>query len=240
MKKFLITMFCCVVFGTILNAQDVVYLNNGNILNGKVIQNSDNVVIVTKDNDTLTYRNTDVRKVQINNEQVNVPEASKRSEYQDYATKEKGWWCSVEIAGGGNMSIGEKRLGLCQVEFINGYRFSELIKIGLGVSTRFYMNNDYVRAPKNNRNLPFAVPVFLNVRGNFISQGTRMFSPYWSFDVGYCINDNFFYRPTIGFRIGQSRNNFIFGISYMGQILNKQKVGNTYESFLMGSIGYEF
>ncbi len=239
MKKFLALICVSVFLCTTLYAQDAVYLNNGNVLNGKVINNSDNVIIVTKKNDTLTYRKTEVRKVQLNSEQVIVPEKPNRKEYVDFTMQEKGWWCSADLSCGMSLLSSDPNLPL-QLEFVTGYRFSEFFRIGAGLGVRCYAIHNEAREPmRNGETSLVSIPVFLNVRGNILSQNVRMVAPYWSFDLGYCVNDGFFYSPTLGIRVGQQRNNFIVGLSFTGQMIKKVNVGNFHCSMLSLKIGYE-
>ena len=41
MKRILLLFACCFLFAAFLNAQDVIYLNNGNVVEGKVVKNAD-------------------------------------------------------------------------------------------------------------------------------------------------------------------------------------------------------
>ena len=50
--------------------------------------------------------------------------------------------------------------------------------------------------------------IFVNARGNFISQEVREIVPYWSVDIGGAIRDGFMFTPSFGCRIGEQRSAF--------------------------------
>jgi hypothetical protein len=83
------------------------------------------------------------------------------------------------------------------------------------------------------------------VRGNFIPTQYRSVVPYYSFSIGGSIRDGFFFRPTVGLRIGQQRSAFLVSLSYVGQSMkgykwNKELKYVDYVSFISLGIGYEF
>ena len=96
-----------------------------------------------------------------------------------------------------------------RADFILGYRTGEFFKLGPGVSPGIIAGS-------------FNMPVYLDLRGNIISQESRMVVPYWSLDAGYTfgqIYKGLYASPTVGVRVGMPRNDFIAGLSYILQFV---------------------
>lgn len=222
-------------------AQDEVALNNGNIIKGKVIRNDrDSVIVESNDGNVYGYRALEVRKIQIGSS-LAVPENPDRKPYVDLSSQHNGWWCSAELNSAAIFLSGVA--GVEEIAFVNGYRFSEYIKIGVGVAARvaYCMPSVY-------QNVSVSVPVYLDARGNFISQYSRNYSPYWQVDFGYAFDasnpadapniSGFFFSPTLGMKIGGWRNNFLVGISYIGQMYSNN--GSKLANAVCLRLAYEF
>lgn len=157
-----------------------------------------------------------------NHTDYTLPDAPKRSRYIDYPSQYKGLWFAVQATpafGTGGASG--------QVDLIAGYRTGEWFRIGAGVSPTFSAAG-------------FTIPVYLDFRGNLISQESRMAVPYWSLDAGYTFGayQGLYASPTVGVRVGMPRNNFIAGLTY---ILQQIGPGGFVPSHAVGlRIGYEF
>ena len=152
------------------------------------------------------------------NNNVTLPEKPKRAKYVDYSIKQTGWWCAAQI-GGGYSTTSNRFFG--QFDFVNGYRFSEFLKVGVGVSPRYGLKT---------------IPIYAEVRGNFISQEDTMFAFYWTGDLGYSINGGFYASPGVGMKFGGIRHNFLVGIHYAFEMQKKDS-----PLHLVGlKIGYEF
>lgn len=242
MKRFLLLFVCCFLFAASLNAQDVIYLNNGNVVRGKVVKNTDEVSVVLGNGETWTYRKAEVREVQIGSAEVKTPEEPKGAKFVNYSDLDKGWWCAAEAVAGVSW-YKSRRMGICALTFINGYRFSEFLKIGVGIGARFNLNNDhnYLLFRKEHKiQAPMSVPLFINARGNIISQKPRMCVPFWNADIGYAIFDNFFFDAGIGFKVGTKRNNFVMSANFMGQVVHYDPGNTCFGNSILFKIGYEF
>ena len=160
------------------------------------------------------------------NTNITLPEKPKRAKYVDYSIKQTGWWCAAQLGGGFATAKGSV---FGQFDFVNGYRFSEFLKIGVGVSPRFFVNGFRVGA----------IPIYAEARGNFISQEDTMFAFYWNADLGYAINGGFYASPGVGMKFGGIRHNFLIGIHYAieGQ---KPEVSDQPMHLVGLRIGYEF
>ena len=152
---------------------------------------------------------------------VTLPERPKRAKYVDYSVKQTGWWCAAQLGGGFSATTG-RFFG--QFDFVNGYRFSEFLKVGVGISPRIGLNT---------------IPVYAQVRGNIISQEDTMFAFFWNADVGYAINGGIYASPSVGLRYGGIRHNVLFSFYYA---LEGQKPETSDQPMhVVGlRIGYEF
>lgn len=243
MKRILLLFTCCFMFAAFLNAQDVIYLNNGNVVKGKVVKNTDEVSVVLGNGETLTYRKAEVREVQIGSTEVKTPQEPKVAKYIDYSDLDKGWWCAVEAHAGGSWYGDYQRMGVFALTVTNGYRVSEFIKIGIGIGARYNLNYDPDYATylsEHKIQAPMSVPIFLNLRGNIISQRSRMCVPFWNADIGYAVLDNFFFDAGIGFRVGAKRHNFVMSANFMGQAIKYVPENSSFGYGLLFKIGYEF
>ncbi len=135
-----------------------------------------------------------------------LPEEPNRAKYIDFPSLDKGLWFAVQatpafFSTGGGFGI--------HGELIAGYRFGEFIKVGAGIAPGIIGSS-------------FNMPIFLDARGNIISQESRMAVPYWNVDIGYSVGQvykGFYASPTVGIRIGMPRNDFLAGLTYMMQIV---------------------
>ena len=155
------------------------------------------------------------------NQGITLPEKPKRAKYVDYSVKQTGWWCTAQIGGGYATNTSQF---YCQFDFVNGYRFSEFLKVGIGISPRIGLNT---------------IPIYAQARGNFISQEDTMFAFFWNADLGYAINGGFYASPSAGMKFGGIRHNFLFSIYYAleGQ---RPEVSDSPLHLVGLRIGYEF
>ncbi len=168
--------------------------------------------------------------------QITLPEQPKRAKHIDYSLRESGYWIAVQLSPAFATTGKEQALAL-QCDIIDGYRFSEFLKVGIGISPRLYTNTSPSFCGKNGR--PFSLPIYADVRGNFTPQADAMFAICWSADIGYAINEGFYASPFIGIRTGGIRHNFIAGLSYSFQSHSVNDSNNPIH--LVGlRIGYEF
>ena len=155
------------------------------------------------------------------NTNITLPERPKRAKYVDYSVKQTGWWCAAQIGGGYSTTTSDF---FGQFDFVNGYRFSEFLKVGVGISPRIGLKT---------------IPIYAQARGNFISQEDTMFAFFWNADLGYAINGGIYASPSVGMRYGGIRHNFLVNLYYA---LEGQKTETSDKPMhLVGlRIGYEF
>ena len=136
-----------------------------------------------------------------NHTDYNLPQEPVRAPYIDFASLDQGLWFAFELAPT-NFFVMDK-IAL-QVDLLAGYRVNEFLRVGAGIAPRLIAGY-------------FSLPIYADVRGNIISQESRMVVPYWSFDVGYSLGKyerGLYVSPTAGIRIGMPRNNALVGLSY--------------------------
>ena len=132
-----------------------------------------------------------------------LPEEPKRAKYVDYSSLTQGFWFAAQLSTG----VGSRQGAFTQADLIAGYRASEFFRFGPGVSPQVGGSG-------------FAMPIYMDFRGNIISQESRMVVPYWSFDAGYTVGrfvKGLYLAPTGGIRVGMPRNDFIAGLGYVFQ-----------------------
>lgn len=167
---------------------------------------------------------------------VRLPEKPKLPGYKDYSTEQSGFWYALEAEGGSSIMADCTNMQYAAATVSGGYRISEFLRVGAGLGTKFYFNKGWVRGTDNK----FGVPIFANVRGNFISAYDRDGVPFWSLNIGGITKEGFFASPTIGYSFGGLRNNFLIGISYTITNFTDYREKNMAYSYFGLKIGYEF
>ncbi len=167
---------------------------------------------------------------------VKLPERPHQTGYRDYETQEHGFWFSFEADGGSTIMEHRRNIQFVDATFTGGYRINEYLRAGIGFGGRMYVNNASVRYNDSK----FGVPIFANVRGNFVSAYDRDGVPFWSLRVGGIVKEGAYFSPSVGYSFGGLRNNFQIGIAY---VLTNPKVADgtrkTTSSFSL-RLGYEF
>ncbi len=167
---------------------------------------------------------------------VKLPEAPKQTNYRNYERENTGFWCAVEAEGGSSVMANSPNMQYANLSFTGGYRLSEYLRLGIGLGARYYVHNADVRDTENK----FGIPIFANVRGNFVSAYDRDGVPFWSFNVGGITNEGFYASPTFGYSFGGLRNNFQIGLSYTIISFKNCNKTNTAYSYFGLKLGYEF
>lgn len=166
---------------------------------------------------------------------IHMPDSPKKQ--MNIAEKDGGsFWCAIDIGGGSTAMENMKNVAMVGFSYVCGYRFSQYLKVGAGLGALYYPNSSNVRDTKNH----LAMPFFLNVRGNILSDDIRYTVPYWSFNIGTCIPDGFFLTPSVGLRIGEKRNAFLVSVGYtLRHLKTYQECTSDYSGALL-KLGYEF
>lgn len=168
---------------------------------------------------------------------VHLPNEARDTNYREFSLENSGFWCAIEGTASSSIVFNHKNAQRAMGCFVCGYRLNEYLRLGLGVGINNYFNgNSSLRGDK----VAFTGPIYVDIRGQFVSQYTREIVPYWSLDLGTNIGDGFYLSPTIGMRIGQRRSAFLLGLNYsVGEIKSLPIYPSTI-SFVGLKLGYEF
>lgn len=178
--------------------------------------------------------------------EVKIPtESGLGVKYVDYFQIERGFFATAEAVGGYSVELNRKNIGFSEIDIVGGYRFGDYLRAGIGLGGRYYIGATQIRTHN------WALPLFANLRGNFIPNGYYSVVPFWSVDAGTTFPDGFMIRPTIGIRVGQQRSAFVASIGYMGQNLKIKKYisesgemfvsdNRHFYNFITLKLGYEF
>jgi hypothetical protein len=220
MKKTVLLFALCVIGFTLsANAQnltDVVYLKNGSIIKGVIVEQipNESLKIETRDGNIFFYKMSEIEK--LTRETVNNKATNRRnSDYvQSKFNKPQGYLGILEIGGG--LGVGNWAADRISLNIINGYRFMPQFAIGLGVGLETFMYTvpdwDYGKYSD------IVIPVFLHLRSDFIDGKV---SPYAAFNIGYNIllDGNFFeglrLEPTLGVSFNVGRKRMMAGLSFV-------------------------
>ena len=167
---------------------------------------------------------------------VKLPDAPKQTKYKIYEMENSGFWCAADAELGSSIMKHNTNMQYTNIALTGGYRFNEFLRLGAGFGIRYYMHNAGVR----NSSDKFGFPIFVNVRGKFISAYDRNGAPFWSFNFGGITHEGVFASPTLGYGFGGLRNNFQIGISYTIANFKNYNKSNKVYSYLGLKIGYEF
>ncbi len=211
-----------------------VFLNNGNIVKGKVQKTESRVFVTTDDGSELSYPLLEVNKISYN--APKMPAVGVDPNLRDMADNDTGFWFSPQLSGGYTLFLSKHCSPWSELDLAGGYRFSQYLKVGIGIGGRYYFDNSKLRKS----DIGWSFPIYATVRGNFIPETYRTVVPYYSCDLGGAIRDGFMWRPTFGIRVGQARSAFLVGISYIGQSLKYWNGDGKYVSSLGLTIGYEY
>lgn len=146
------------------------------------------------------------------------------------------YWCAFEAGGGSTAMENMKNVAMVGASFVEGYRFNQYLKVGAGLGVLYYPNSSNVRDTKKH----LATSLFVNARGNILTDDIRYIVPYWSINIGTTIPDGFFLTPSVGVRIGEKRNAFLVSVGYTLRHMKSYPEHTKYYSGALLKLGYEF
>ena len=195
------------------NLQDVVYLKNGSVIHGIIIEQIPNqtIKLETVYRDVFVYQMDEIER--ITKEQLkNNPNIE-----SIYSGLEPGYQGILEGSAniGGDLIISAK--------YINCYRVNSYFSFGIGTGFRYYMASE---SP--------SIPLYIDFRTNIPTR--KKISPYLAFDIGYnySLDDRvptkgFFLNPSIGIYFKNSSDVIInIGIGFEEQNINFPNEDNFY------------
>ena len=225
MKKYLVSILF--VFATTLvfaqsNYQDVVYLKNGNIIRGIIIEQVPNksIKIETADRSVFGYQIDEIEK--LTKEEIK----GKSKNTGDLSGLKTGHKWNAEM--GYQIGVGGYGMDRLKLNLIYGYQLSPYFSLGLGTGLRYYFDSKAA-----------VIPIFADFRANFLNQ---RISPYLSLGLGYSFDASNHLRgagvlinPTAGvsFKVADNRTMNV-GLGYEMQRLGYYGTG--YYGYYSGSV----
>ena len=196
--------------------QDVIYLKNGNVIRGVIVEQIPNksFKIETLDGSILSYDIGDVEKI--------TKEENKSKKSEKVTDENSGVRYQGRIENGYAFKMTDDDFSHLKFSFINGFKFNKHISLGLGTGVRYYDELDEV-----------LIPIFTDFRVNFLKHKV---SPYVGVGLGYSFNvsDNFEGAGLMG-NLGlgvifnfNKRNSLNFGLGFEAQSLTIIKSNTSY------------
>ncbi|RLD34094.1 MAG: hypothetical protein DRJ15_00545 [Bacteroidetes bacterium] len=187
-------LFTLLAYSQEIQYEDVVYLKNGSIIHGMIIEQIPNqtIKIKTADGNLFVFEYTQIEK--ITKEEVPQeyqPKEQKAAPASPYVGKENGFEGTVDLLFAVQLEWGEPVLGM---HFIGGYRFIPQLYLGAGTGVEIYSEETML-------------PLFVQVRTDFVKAKV---TPFFYANVGYAFGwingeegsdwGGVFMEPGIGFR----------------------------------------
>lgn len=151
--------------------QDMIYLKNGEIVKGVLIDEVLNIsaTIINQRGDTLTFQIADIQK--LTREKAVTDNASSEEQWL-----KPGYEFAIEAARA--IAVGDFGIDYFQVDLVNGIRLNSYVYAGFGLGLTRINDPEYnfYLKPK------IIVPVYLDLRINYPL--SKRFSPYLAFDFG--------------------------------------------------------
>lgn len=210
MKKIILLLIIACVGGLIhaQNLQEVVYLKNGSIIRGVIIEQipGESLKIQTPDGSIFAYNMGEVEKMTKESNQLLGISAKSSTLQMSY----KGF-----LDLGYVFDLCNYNASRLEITTSHGCQFSPYVFVGAGVGIDYYADADFI-----------GVPIFAHLKANFFS---RKITPYFDAKIGHSIGDvhGIYFTPSIGCRIGINEKSGInIGIGY-----SMQKATINYEFF---------
>jgi len=175
-----------------LEYKDKIYLRNGSILVGKVIQYDpeDSVILKIQDGNTMTFPSTMVKKVKME---------SKDETLKVYTFRQNTFYTRSQLS----VLYKKENHGISLSQSF-GFQFDHWLAAGAGIG----LDNYQIAQGYN------LMPVFIEIRSFLLKQNL---TPYFSFRAGYgfafadedagqtIAKGSFFINPTLGYRLSGGR-----------------------------------
>ena len=201
--------------------EDVIYLNNGSVIRGKILKNgNDSLKIETHCRNIFVFKNADIIKVIKERYKVSNNQAIK----QLTITQQKGFY-NITTFG---LLTGKTEARDAQVlsfQTILGYNYNQYLGSGLGIGIEKLQTE--------------IIPVFLSLKSNF---SNKVNSPILNFTIGYSFplsktknedNKDYHYEGgmNLGFDVGicsykSAKRAFLITVGYRYQLV-KETSNNT-------------
>ncbi len=182
MRKLLLLLTLLLSISTYVAAQnytEVVYLKNGSVIKGVIIEQVPNVSlkIKTSDGSLIICQMNDVEKI--------TKEERYTRDYRKDANNRKAARNTLKgykgfIDFGYIADLSDYDANKVEISTSHGYQFNNYFYLGGGVAADFYTDADLI-----------AVPIFVDFRANFIN---KKVTPFADIKTGYSVGDVCLYR----------------------------------------------
>jgi hypothetical protein len=221
MKKIL-TVLMLLMLSTMIHAQsnlqDVIYLKDGSIVRGTIIEQipAISVNIETVDHSVMVIKMDKIEKI------VKEPPSTLNAVPKGNSGLKRGYLGMINIGYGIRVGQDSKGTDFAKFDFVNGYQFNPYLYTGFGTGLRYYFDNG-----QNS----LVIPMFVDIRGHF---SDYFIAPYIAIGLGYSLEATpqfqglgFMINPSIGatFKTGKyvALN---FGIGYVLQMYQDGSVNS--------------
>ncbi|MDC8001627.1 hypothetical protein POV26_11305 [Aequorivita todarodis] len=152
--------------------QDVVYLKNGSIIRGVVIEQvpNESIKIETADKSIFVYQMDEIQK--ITKEEKPIARVESPASTSEGEGLQSGYRGIAEF--GYQFGLGTYGMDRLKINLINGGQISPYFFIGGGTGLRYYFDAEAA-----------LIPVFVHARANVLD---KKVSPYFALSVGYTFN----------------------------------------------------
>ena len=188
--------------------EDVVYLKNGSIIHGLIIEQvpSKSIKIQTTDGNVFFYSMEEIEKI------TKEPSKEKEKNAENSSGLKSGYKGVFEM--GYAAGIGGLGMDRLKMNIINGYQVNSYLSLGLGTGLRYYFDANAI-----------LIPLYFDCRITFLNKNL---SPYLSLDGGYSFDATnsfevagFLFNPVGGVSIRTSQKTaMIVGVGYEMQWMN--------------------
>jgi hypothetical protein len=223
------------------NFEDVVYLKNGSIIRGTIIEQilNTSIKIQTKDRNVFVFKYDEIEKLT----KENFTSNNSNNVFNSNDIKKSGFINLTELnysPGIGTVSLGGYTLKNNDYSFgfrtVNGYQMNEHLSVGLGIGVDKYKNATLL-------------PITIDARASFMKGKV---SPVLTANIGYSVGVNdvksgLVINPQIGIKTYISKNIaylFSFGYKWQAQEVRRSyyygEFQTVYYQFLTLSTGFSF
>jgi len=217
MRKILLVLVALWGFSALSIAQnyrEIVYLKNGSIIKGVIIEQTPNVSlkIKTADGSVFAYQMDEIEKM--TKEEDTTPQSSFKRNVSGNRTV--GYRGFVEVGGG--FGVGYAGDGIFSFQTSHGYQCTPYFYLGAGIGLDVHFGYNTI-----------FMPIFANIRTNFLN---RPVTPFFDAKIGYSVVDGtgLYFNPNFGVSFGLNKKAALnFGIGYNMQIADIYYLYYNYE-----------
>lgn len=190
----LLLLVLCSITTTIARTQDVVYLKNGSIIRGVIIEQIPNssLKIQTDDGSIFAYKIGEISKITKEDSSTSTRKSKSIGSSLSFDGRgpELGYRGFADM--GYNFGTGSYGEGRIELNTVHGYQFMPYLFAGVGAGVHYYFDSEVV-----------AIPIFADVRADILNNSI---SPFVEMRLGYSPYDvqGVYFNPSVGCRFAMS------------------------------------